>query len=75
MSTDLNVDLIFKNTFMVTAHVSDHTSGCCGLAKLTHEIHHHRWGSVKGNYKGEKSGGTRHALLMGQEIDTDLRKS
>jgi len=40
-STDLNVSL--KNAFIQTSRIIfGQKSGYCGLAKLTHKIHHHR---------------------------------
>lgn len=70
MSTDLNANLILKNTFMVTTDVSDHMSGFCGLAKLTHEIHHHRRGqrrtTVRVGSLGAQGTCSRQTLTSGK---------
>ena len=41
-STDLNVNIILKNTFTATSRlVLDQISGFHGLAKVIHKINHH----------------------------------
>lgn len=40
-STNVNINIIFKNTFNETSRMFDQTAEYCGLVNLTHKTNHH----------------------------------